>query len=84
METITIANEIVVAACGVLTTLLASWFSYKTGKRNREHEADKTAFENYNFALQSLRKEFECRIDLLQKENEELRERVKELESKCK
>lgn len=79
-----IANEILVAVGGVFTTFLASWFSYRTGKRQRENEADKAAFEAYNFAIQSLRKEFESRIDLLQRENAELRERVKELESRTK
>lgn len=52
---------------------------YKTGRRNRENEANRTAFEAYNFAIESLRKEFEARINMLQKENEELRKEIKEL-----
>ena len=65
-----------------IVAIITAIIGYKTGRRNRENEANRTAFEAYNFAIESLRKEFEARIDLLQKENKELRERIKVLESK--
>lgn len=69
----------------ISTTLIAVFtaiIGFFTGKKKRDNEATQTAFEAYNFALQSLRKEFESRIELLQKENEELRRQIKELQQK--
>lgn len=62
-----------------IVAIITAIIGYKTGRRNRENEANRTAFEAYNFAIESLRKEFEARINLLQKENEELREEIKQL-----
>ena len=69
----------------ISTTLIAVFtaiIGFFTGKKKRDNEATHTAFEAYNFALQSLRKEFESRIELLQKENEELRNEIKALRAK--
>lgn len=65
-----------------IVAILTAIIGYKTGRRNRENEATQTAFESYKFALESLRSEFERQIDSLKKENQELRERIKVLESK--
>ena len=62
-----------------IVAVLTAIIGYKTGRRNRENEATRVAFENYKFALESLRNEFEARINALQKENEELRREIKEL-----
>lgn len=60
-----------------IVAVFTAIIGYKTGRRNRENEANRTAFEAYNFAIESLRKEFEARINMLQKENEELRNEIK-------
>lgn len=68
----------------ILTTFGASAISaiigYASGKRQRENEADKTAYEAYNYAIKSLReemerrvKELQNRIEALERENENLR-----------
>lgn len=68
----------------VITTFGASVLSaiigYASGKRQRENEADKTAYEAYNYAIKSLREEMErrvqelqYRIEVLERENEILR-----------
>ncbi len=68
----------------IITTFLASVVSaiigYTSGKRQRENEADKTAYEAYNYAIKSLReemerrvKELQDRIEVLERENEILR-----------
>ena len=70
---------IITGAAGVLSTI-GGWF---VGRRKKQVETDKAAYEAYNFALQSLRNEFEQRIndlhnhiDLLQKHIEEMRQHV--------
>lgn len=45
---------------------------YLTGRRKQIAEADRTAFEAYNYALESLRKEFEARTEDLQRQIKEL------------
>ena len=68
----------------VITTFGASCISaiigYASGKRQRENEADKTAYEAYNYAIKSLRdemerrvKELQDRIEVLERENQILR-----------
>lgn len=68
----------------ILTTFVASVISaiigYASGKRQRENEADKTAYEAYNYAIKSLReemerrvKELQDRIEVLERENQNLR-----------
>lgn len=71
-------TEIFVAICGVITTFVG----YRAGKKKSDNEAMKVLLETYNFAIESLRKEFESRISLLQKENEELRKEIEELRKK--
>lgn len=65
----------------ILTTFGASVVSaiigYASGKRLRENEADKAAFEAYNYAIASLRREMESRVAELQRRIEQL-----ELENK--
>lgn len=76
-------NEtIIVSIVGSLTTIIGSFFSYRQGRKKTDNEATRVAFESYKFALESLRSEFERQIDSLKKENQELRERIKVLESK--
>lgn len=77
-------NEIIIAAIGTASTLLSAWYAYRTGKKKSDNEATKVAFENYKFALENLRNEFERQIEALKKENNELRERIKVLEIKRK
>lgn len=84
-----ITSEIIIAVIGLISTLLTGVVSYSTGRRQRENEADRTAYEAYSFALESLRKEFEVRIEgmrmdyeQLQKENEELKRKIFELEKR--
>lgn len=65
----------------ILTTFGASAISaiigYASGKRQRENEADKTAYEAYNYAIKSLREEMERRV-------KELQDRIEVLEHENK
>lgn len=72
-------TNIITPILAVVAPIFTAIVGYKTGRRNRENEATRVAFENYKFALESLRNEFEARINALQKENEELRREIKEL-----
>lgn len=86
------STEIIISLIGCITTCA----SYLVGKRKRETEADKSAYEAYNYALESLRKEFEARVDRmqndyaelkdkynsLQEENEELKRKIQKLEER--
>lgn len=74
METTTTA--LISAAVAIMTAIL----SYKQGQKKAVADATQTAFEAYNFALESLRKEFEIRIDRLHQENNELRNKIEVLE----
>lgn len=74
METTTTA--LISAAVAILTAIL----SYKQGQKKAVADATQTAFEAYNFALESLRKEYEIRIDRLHQENNELRNKIEVLE----
>jgi hypothetical protein len=78
METLTTA--LISAAVAIVTAVLG----YKQGQKKSDAEATRTAFENYNYALESLRKEFEQRIEALQKENEELKVRIASIEKRSK
>ena len=74
METLTTA--LISAAVAIVTAVLG----YKQGAKKSNAEANETIFESYNFAIESLRHEFEQRMTALQKENDKLRERVNQLE----
>lgn len=67
----------------IITTFGASVISaiigYASGKRKRENEADKTAFEAYNYTIESLRREMENRVSELQRRIEKLEEENKQL-----
>ena len=78
MDTITIT--LIGAAVSIVTAVLG----YKQGQKKSDAEATRTAFESYNYALESLRKEFEQRIEELQKENEELKVRIASIEKSKK
>lgn len=78
-------NETLIAAIiGVISNFITATFAYRTGKKKSDNEATRVAFENYKFALENLRSEFERQIAALQKENNELRERIKVLEMRNK
>lgn len=62
------------------TSVISAIIGYASGKRKRENEADKTAYEAYNYAIKSLReemerrvKELQDRIEVLERENDILR-----------
>lgn len=67
----------------ITTTFAASVVSaiigYASGKRKRENEADKTAFEAYTYTIESLRREMENRVAELQRRIEKLEEENKKL-----
>lgn len=75
-------TQILTSVVAVIAPIFTAIIGYKTGRRNRENEATRVAFENYKFALESLRNEFEARYNALQKENEELRREIAELKKK--
>lgn len=62
------SDLIITGAAGILSTI-GGWF---VGRRKKQVETDKAAYEAYNFALQSLRNEFETRIGCLQEQVKEL------------
>lgn len=72
-----LSTEIIIALIGFLSTC----GSYIVGKRKREKEADKSAYEAYNYALESLRKEFEDRVGRMQNDYNELKEKYKTLQN---
>ena len=55
-----------------ITGIISAVGGYFTGRRKKQAEADKAAFDAYSFALQSLRTEFETRIASLQEQVKEL------------
>lgn len=55
-----------------ITGIITAVCGYFTGRRKKQSEADKAAFDAYSFALQSLRTEFETRIGSLQEQVKEL------------
>jgi Skp family chaperone for outer membrane proteins len=59
-------SEIILSVIGLVSSIATGLIGYANGKRKRENEADKSAYEAYNFALESLRKEFEARIERMQ------------------
>lgn len=73
-------DQILIAIIGAAVSIVTAALGYKQGQKKSDAEATRTAFESYNFALESLRKEFETRIEALVRENEELRHRIAELE----
>lgn len=60
-------------------SVVSAIIGYATGKRKRENEADKTAFEAYNYTIESLRREMENRVAELQRRIEKLEEENKML-----
>lgn len=80
-----LTNETIIAAgAGLISNFFSGWLGFRTGKKKNDNEANRVAFENYKFALENLRSEFERQIAALQKENNELRERIKVLEMRNK
>lgn len=77
-------NEIILSILSVCGATISGAIGFFTGKKKRDNEANKAAFEAYNYAIESLRKEFETRITYLQKENDQLRESNKELKTELK
>lgn len=78
-------NETLLAGLfGLIANIFTAVFAYRSGKKKSDNEANRVAFENYKFALENLRSEFERQIEALKKENNELRERIKVLEIKRK
>ena len=77
-------TELYIALCTLVSNAITALIAYKTGKKKSDNEATKVAFEAYNYAIESLRKEFETRYELLQKENAELRKEIEELRKKKK
>lgn len=59
-------SEIILSVIALVSSIATGLIGYANGKRKRENEADKSAYEAYNFALESLRKEFEARIERMQ------------------
>ena len=55
-----------------ITGIISAVGGYFTGRRKKQAEADKAAFDAYSFALQSLRTEFETRIASLQEQVKDL------------
>lgn len=75
-------TELYIAICTLISNAITALIAYRTGKKKSDNEATRVAFEAYNYAIESLRKEFESRISLLQKENEELRKEIDALRKK--
>lgn len=78
-------NETVIVALisgGIsIITALIGFFS---GRRTKENEATKRAFENYSFALKNLREEFNLQINELREENRRLKEQIEILKKNAK
>lgn len=73
-------ESMTMAIIGASVSIITAFLGYKQGQKKSDAEATQTAFESYNFALESLRKEFEHRINVLQRENDELKQRIATIE----
>lgn len=69
-------NNIYMAVGGIISTLSASFFSYVKGKKKRKIEEENEIIKQYQFAMDSLRSEFERRLADMQKEIDTLKEHI--------
>ena len=81
-------TEIIIALVGVVCTGLSSWFTFFLTKRkyNTEVEAQqienmKQSFDAYKTMMEETVKAQNQRIDILQRENESLRNQIGQLQS---
>lgn len=76
-------SEIILSAIGLVSSITSGLIGYANGKRKRENEADKSAYEAYNFALESLRKEFEARIERMQNDYNHIQANYERMRHDC-
>ena len=67
-------NEVITTALiSAATSVISAFLGYRQGSKRDGAEALKTTFESYDFALKSLREDFEHRTSQLQKEIDSLK-----------
>jgi uncharacterized protein HemX len=76
-------SEIILSVIGLVSSIATGLIGYANGKRKRENEADKSAYEAYNFALESLRKEFEARIERMQNDYNHIQANYERMRHDC-
>ena len=78
-----IDSKIILSVIGLVSSIATGLIGYANGKRKRENEADKSAYEAYNFALESLRKEFEARIERMQNDYNHIQANYERMRRDC-
>lgn len=76
-------SEIMLSVIALVPSIVTGLIGYANGKRKRENEADKSAYEAYNFALESLRKEFEARIERMQNDYNHIQANYERMRRDC-
>ena len=76
-------SEIILSVIGLVSSIATGLIGYANGKRKRENEADKSAYEAYNFALESLRKDFEARIERMQNDYNHIQANYERMRRDC-
>lgn len=76
-------SEIILSVITLVPSIVTGLIGYASGKRKRENEADKSAYEAYNFALESLRKEFEARIERMQNDYNHIQANYERMRHDC-
>lgn len=76
-------SEIILSVIALVPSIVTGLIGYVSGKRKRENEADKSAYEAYNFALESLRKEFEARIERMQNDYNHIQANYERMRRDC-
>jgi uncharacterized protein HemX len=76
-------SEIILSVIALVSSIATGLIGYANGKRKRENEADKSAYEAYNFALESLRKEFEARIERMQNDYNHIQANYERMRHDC-
>lgn len=76
-------SEIILSVIALVSSIATGLIGYANGKRKRENEADKSAYEAYNFALESLRKEFEARIERMQNDYNHIQANYERMRRDC-
>lgn len=61
------------ALISATVSIISAFLGYFQGRKKYNAEADRAAYEAYNYALQSLRAEMEARVNNLQTQIEDLK-----------
>lgn len=75
-------DDLIIALCGVLTTALTGWFTWRRTKKKYYSEVDHNLIDNMRKSLdfyKTLSDDNRERLDILSNENDNLRQEVHEI-----